>query len=138
MFDQDDTSLSPRPQEHRSSTVPERSQQLTTAQLATHEREHPAREAMQGAFYDTIDDVRASASGDPWTAPQGAFASEHSWRRSKAPIELNIIKKANSVRANQLRDRTEICYDPYAIDRAAPAVLYGIPYDDATKIDVYG
>ena len=93
IFDQDETSLSPPPQEHRSSTVPERSQQLTTAQLATHEREHPAREAMQGAFYDTTYNVRGSASGDPWTAPQGAFAYEDPWRRPKAPIELNVIKK---------------------------------------------
>ena len=93
---------------------------------------------MQGAFHDTIDDVRASASGDPRTAPQGAFAYEDPWRRPKAPIELNIIKKANSVRANQLRDRTERCYDPYAIHRVAPAVHYGIPYENASKIDVYG
>ena len=93
---------------------------------------------MQGAFYDTLDDVRASASGDPWTAPQGAFANEDPWRRSKAPIDLNMIKKANSVRANHFRDRAERCYDTYAIDRIAPAVHYCIPYDDATKIDVYG
>ena len=68
-FYQDDTSLRPPPQENRSSTVPERSQQLATAQLATHERDHPALEAMQGAFYDTVDDVRASASGDPGPQP---------------------------------------------------------------------
>ena len=92
---------------------------------------------MQGDYYDIMHDARGSASGDPWTAPQGVFAYEDPWRRPKAPVELNIIKKANSVRANQLRDRTERCYDPHAIDKVAPAVHYGIPHDDATRIDVY-
>ena len=61
LFDQDDTSISPPPQEHRPFTVPEHSQQLTTAQLASHEKEHPAREAMQGDAHDIMYDARGSA-----------------------------------------------------------------------------
>ena len=88
-FEQEDTSLSPPSQTQRSPTLPEHFQQLTSAQLATHEREHPAQEAVHAVFYETLDDTRASASADPWTA-----ANLDLWRRPAAPVEFNIINKS--------------------------------------------
>ena len=92
-FGQEDSSPSPPPPAQRSPTLQEQPQQLTSAQIAFHEREHPAQDAVQASpFDDTFDDTRASASADPWTAAGGNFDPR---QRPRAQFELNIIKKAN-------------------------------------------
>ena len=134
-FGQHDSSPRPPPPAQRSPTLHEQPQQLTSARLAFHECEHPAQDAVQAIpFYYIFNETRASASADPWTAAGGNLDP---WLRPGAQVELNIIQKAGSVRANQLRDRTEGRYDPYTMDRIAPGVHYGIPHQDVSRIDMY-